>query len=672
MGKFINKHKPIIKWLLIGFFIRLILSFLFNSTFDFFNILAISKSVADTSSLVDGFFVLKRHGLEVQLYGKIYYQLIALYLQALEKIKILEIRYLFDTKAYQGPHSYLEGLFHWGPPLYQLISIKSLQFLFDAIFVYFLYQTAKLIKIIEAKKVLVFWALTPFIIIGPYAVFQSDFAMLACFIAGVFFWMKGVEENRTGFFSKNTLLTFAFLSLGAVIKQVPFLIIPFAVISFSKDIKSFILHSASAGFFYFFFNQPWDKDSSLIKQYYLMSKESTAILNFQLNSTSVFLFLYFFLLLIVLLRKNIIFQDKKNVLYITTLILSIVFTTEDSTFLFPQFNIWIMPFLALLTLIKPEFGLLFIAPILGLFKRAMIGVDLSGLLRPVFGYGFYNTLDYKDIVRGIINPDLFGLFLTTAMTVAYIYLILLVIVELFSIKQLEWLKINIKKIKLDLNLITLVIFIGYFCLFIFDFIVKTRLVIIPSQAYQLDNKKFQISTLPLEVKVSNPKGKTITDIEIRAEKNDIQYLDFTIFKFVDDKNRVIYIQKVNDFLFPVVADYFNIILNRPLKNKKFKILIYKEKGYNTISLFQAKFSGDIIGNTIYIYDNPPKEDIIDITFPKTVVDIKLRGQYEPYQMLHGVIYHLNNKPKFFVAYFSLIGLVGLAIIFLLLNCSKTA
>src|SRR3989338_8660623 len=236
----IKKHKAVLQLLLLGIIVRLLWIFFFNSTFDFFNILALSKSVFDTGRLSDGFFVLKQNNLEVQLYGKIYYQLIALWLKVLEVFKIIEVRYLFDTKAYTGPNGYLEGLFHWGPLLYQIISIKFFQFFYDGIFLYFLYQISKLINPSKSKHVLLFWALTPFLMIEPYSVYQSDFAMLAFFIAGIYFWMKELIQKDNGLFTKNKILAFFFLSLGAVIKQVPILVIPFAIISFSQNIFSFL------------------------------------------------------------------------------------------------------------------------------------------------------------------------------------------------------------------------------------------------------------------------------------------------------------------------------------------------------------------------------------------------------------------------------------------------
>lgn len=651
MINLIRKNKNIIKLVLLGVLIRLILMFVFNSIYDFFNILALSKSIADTGNLTDGFFVLKRNSLQPQLYGKIYYQISALWLFLLDKIKILQIDYLFDTKPYQGIATYMEGLFYWGPALYQLISIKLVQFFYDFILLFYLYKTAKIINPQKATKTILFWAINPFLIIVPYAVFQSDLAMLAFFMAGIYFWI-----------SNKKLSAFFFLALGAIIKQVPILILPFAIISFSKNIKSFLINSAMAGLFYFVLGQPWAKDTILLKQFFLMSKESMVILDFQLNSVSIFLFLYFCLILTFVFKKKAITLKPVNVIYFVVLLLSVVYITEGSEFLFPQFNIWIMPFLAILALNKPEYGLMLAAPIVGFFKRVVIGVDLTGLLRPTFGYGLNHIPDYKYFIGSLINPEIIGLIMTTIMTTLYFILILMIINDLFEIKKLEYIKTHKISHYISLDKVAIYIVVGYMLLFITDFTIKSRLSIIPTTAYQTDNKELPLTNKPLIVNVRNSPGKTITALDIRARKNEITYADFTTFRFRDKNNKIILEQKVSDYLFPVPDEDFIILLDKPIKNKEFSIEIFKEKGYNQIVFYEAKTIPDIIGGSIY--DNPVSEDVVNINFKNNVFILKFRGQYTFKDMWKGIVYHLNNKPKFFALYFTLIMLVGGSIIFI--------
>ncbi len=662
MLQFLKKHRVLLIIFLAGIVIRLLFAFFFNSTFDFFNILALGKSVADTCSLVAGFFALKRFGLQVQLYGKIYYELTALCLKVLDKVKLIQLRYLFDTKTYENPATYLQTLFHWGPPLYQLISIKMLQLLFDFVFVYFFYKTAALLKPKLASKALFFWAFTPFLMIVPYAVFQSDFFMLTCLMAGVYFWTKSLHADHNKGITRNKILTFTFLSLGAVVKQVPILLIPFAVFSFSGSLINFIFYSGISGIFYILLGQPWDRDAALMKQFFLMSKESTAILNFQLNSTSIFLFIYFFLLFLVFIKRKELFRNPRIPVFISILILSIIYMTEDSSFLFPQFNIWILPFLAILTLLDPGYGIFFLGPVFGFFKRVMIGVDLSGLLKPTLGYGFSNMLDYKYLASGVINSDLVGLFITSAMTVVYAYLFILLFSELFSLTRIrDFLTIKTRSLRLDLGKITILLVTLYSVLFVCDFVIKTRFVVMPSQAYQDIEKRIYLSTTPLEVKVSNQKGHTINALEIRSQRNEINDYDNTVFTFRKPDNSILFVQKVNDFAFPEVEDYFTVKLDQPITAKHFNIFIAKEKGANKISFRAAKLIGDTVGSSIY--DTPSQDQYVHLTFmEKNVFEMNIRGQYEPDQMIRAIRYHISQKPVFFMVYFAIIGLLALAII----------
>lgn len=661
MYNFIKRHKLIFQLLLLGLIVRLLFMFFFNSTFDFFNILAISKSVSDTGNLTDGFFVLKRNGLEVQLYGKLYYQLTALWLKILEAVKVLDIRYLFDTKAYQGAADYMVGLFHWGPPLYQLISIKFLQLFYDGIFVYSLYNIAKLINEKYSKSILLFWAIVPFLMIVPYSVFQSDFTMLTFLTAGTYLWMKELSQPNSKPVTVGKVSTIILFALGAVIKQVPIVFLPLVIISFSRNIVTSVFYTLISLLAYLVIRQPWAADATLIQQFSLLSTESTAIFSFRLNGTSIFLFLYLLITLAVFLYRKSIFSDPKKVIYIIALLLAAIYLTEDSTLLFPQFNLWIIPFLALLTLIRKEYGLLLLAPIFGFFKRLMIGVDLSGLLNPTFGYGFNHLLDYKDLIR-FASQDLLGTALTSFMAFLYICLAVLVLGDLFDIKSFENIREKLKVFKFSLIQIAVTITLGYYALFAIDMIVKTRVTLLPSPNYQMTSK-LALSKKPIEVNVTNSERQTINGLELPAHRASLSYPDYTVFKFLDDKNNELFTQKVSDFTFPKLSDeMFNIPLNKPINNSRFKVLIYKEHNYNTIYFNSVKFTGDVMGGSIY--NNPKDSAVLKLEFPKETFAINFRGQYGWNQIVQGVSYHLKSKPKFFIAYFSLIAILIAVLVFI--------
>src|SRR3989338_1322624 len=108
MRKKILQHKVIIIIILVGVIHRLIFALLFNHMFDFGSILALIKSVADTGDITAGFIVLKNNNILSQFFGKLFYQLGALWLYFLQFMHILDIRYIFDINPYQNIESYME------------------------------------------------------------------------------------------------------------------------------------------------------------------------------------------------------------------------------------------------------------------------------------------------------------------------------------------------------------------------------------------------------------------------------------------------------------------------------------------------------------------------------------------------------------------------------------
>ena len=185
--KIIEDNRLELTFLFLGIGLRLIYSLFFTQMVDFINILALVRSVAETGNLIDGFTALKRIGFEVQLYGKIFYQVLGFWLIFLDKIKLLHIPFLLDTKPLGNIHSYLIGLWQWSPPLYQLVAIKQIQFVWDIIFGFFTYLSAKMINKKLAPLAIAFWAFNPYFMMINYAFLMPDILMMGCLIAGSYF-----------------------------------------------------------------------------------------------------------------------------------------------------------------------------------------------------------------------------------------------------------------------------------------------------------------------------------------------------------------------------------------------------------------------------------------------------------------------------------------------------
>ncbi|MCL4386686.1 MAG: hypothetical protein M1326_10320 [Cyanobacteria bacterium] len=538
MIRYISKNRKIISLILIGVVFRLLFSLFFTHIFDFRNILALVKSVADTGGITAGFFVLKKSGFEIQLYGKIYYQIAALWLFILDKLKLIDIRYLFDIGAYKNFSSYMVGLYQWDPPLYQFVSIKLIQFFYDFVFLYFFYKLALEIKIKNTSLVLLLWAINPFLVFAPYAMFQSDLAMLAFLTGGIYFAVKSLNniQNKT----KYILLSLFCLAIGAVIKQVPILFLPVVLIIFSETIISFILYLLFFLFAYVIISQPWSSDASFIKQFFLQSKESLALFNFQLNGVSIFLLSYCILIFFILINKNKIRLNSYFLVHISILIIGLILITENSDFLFPQFNIWIIPFLILIALLDHKYSIFIAAPIIGFLKRSMIDNDfLSGALSTSFGKQLSHLPRSELILLQLFNPTLINIFLNTLIIATYLLLFVLIIGTFLKSS-----KLNAFLAKYEIYFqkyyksILILFFLSYFVFLFPQYSVKSKYVILNTGSYEDINTPIYLKNQKISLVISNPNLLTINGLKIQAVLKNGNNYDSLIFQFINkDDNK---------------------------------------------------------------------------------------------------------------------------------------
>ncbi|MDO8497950.1 MAG: hypothetical protein Q7S61_05410 [bacterium] len=656
------KNKSVlIGLLLLGIFIRLVAVFLLNYSYDFFNILAIIKSVADTGNMSDGFLALSRHGFQIQLYGKIYYQIAAFWLLILEKVKILEIKYIFDTKPFKDSYTYMDGLFQWGVPLYQMVAIKLSQVFYDILFVIFLIKTGSLLRLKNSKALMLFWAVTPFLILIPYAMFQSDFAMLSFLMAGTYFWLKSTSDEHNKSIVPKLLCLFFFV-LGGITKQVPMLFIPFALISFSKNIKSFLVYSLCAGVFYILLGQSWGSDTQLIKQFFLNSIESTAIFNFQLNGVSLFLFAYFAILFFYFLNQ----EKFKGIytIYLIAIVIFIVYITEDAALLFPQFSIWILPFLALISLHKPAYSWMLFIPFVLFMKRFITDSDLlAGVFLPTLGNRLGSVIDYKTFIQAYFSPNLIGLILTSFAGFLQILAIGSLLNEFITLPILNRLHETIGKLKWDLVKVTKLIFFLYLLLLLADFTFKSRFIPLPSPNLEESQKEIALTGKPLSIYIENPKPNTITTVDLAIRRKQITFPDTTVLRFKNPQGKILSETKVSDYAFPTVREYVTVFLKKPVSEKKLILEIYKEHGYNEIALQEALFiPGRYMGLGRFKtgYDEPLDSEYITTSYPKTKFMVGFRGVYGIDDVFNALSFHIQNKPKFFLLYipFTLIILIS--------------
>lgn len=562
--------KKIIALLCLGISLRLIYGLLFNQMVDYMNILSLAKSVADTGNITLGFFNLKKVVFEPQLYGKIYYQIIALWLKFLDWLGIIKIKYLFDTKPLTEPQSYMIGLWQWSPPLYQLTVIKLIQFIWDFLFVFFLYKTAKLINKNLAWLSILFWALNPYFMMINYAFFMPEMFMLAAFVGGLYFWLRLFEKNNKDSFLFKTLAIF-FLTLGAVIKQVPLLLIPFLMIFLIKRIRDFIIYPFLFLIFYLFLKQGWAEDGYFINKFFLFSKESMGILSHQFNSIPYFLIFYSLILIIFIFKKNLL-DNKETILALPVLILSLVYLHEPRFFI--QFTIWILPFTFLIGLLSYKYFSFFTLSLFSVvIKGLMNDMYLSPILSPTFGAMYNEFLENRFFIDKFFNYDIFDALSKLIIFIIYLIFIVEIINKILKNKFffIEILNNIFRELGFDYKKIIIIFFTVYIVSNVIDYKIKSNFILLPQREFQVSTEEIKITKKPIILNVSNPSKRSISSVEFAiSRRGSMVYDDYLILDFYKNNEKFLS-KKINDY---EIGDNFEkpfvAILPKKLMMKNFR------------------------------------------------------------------------------------------------------
>lgn len=648
---FLNRYKLVISIISFGVGIRLFFAFSFNHLFDYFNILVLSKSVADTNSLLEGFFVLKNAiNHESQLFGKIYYQVIAAWLYLLDAIKVVDIDFIFDTKPYDPKTPYMSGFGQWGPLHYQITAIKLIQFLYEGIFLFFFLSTIRLIKRHSYNALIIgalFWTLNPFMIYATYVPFQSDLAMTSFLLGGVYFGIKILSKKEKRITSKEMIMMSACFAIGAIIKQVPILfIIPFLIL-LTPSVKSFFLNSAIFAAFYYVISQPFSSDTLLMKTFFLTSEESTALFNFTLNNASFMIMIYGLALILIFINRTTIRKNPFNLLRITIILLSMIYISEDIPFLYAQFNIWIMPFLILMAFLDPIFAVFLLVPIIGFYRWIIIDNGaMTGSMMLTFGSALDNIPSFESLLNAVLQPKLIHRFINSFFILGH------AIIIYYSIKY--WNNSKVFITKLPLIWIPIIIVSIYICFFTYDFLVRSNLAQVTNFKY-FDTHDQLMTTAPITFTVRNNNRRAISGIEIALMRKSIQKSDFVVLEAFDEKGSVLVHKEVNDYTIPNGFGEFYIPFGNNLKNKKIKIQISKKYGQNQILIQQADTSSyessyeRYYGHYDSFYDSKP----VTLSFPNEMYKVNVLGKYSLGDMFMNFKNHFYQRPIFYYVYLTL-------------------
>lgn len=647
---------PILKIIFLGLILRLVAAMFFTHTFDSFNIIALSKSITDTGGLIDG---LNKIG-DVQLYGRIYYQIIGFWMMLLEKLSLLHLSFIFDTKPYVGTGiGYLEGFPWMGPQIYQLFLIKLIQFVFDIPFLFFLLGITNLIKPVGKKSMAWFWAINPLFIYVGYVIFQSDLAMVSMLTGGVYLvLLSGKNSNKINPYS---ILALLLLAIGAILKQVPLLIVPFALLQLSGSIRQGILYLVLFFLFYFIGYQPWSIDSLLIKKHFLTSTESMALFNFTLNGLNIFFLLYIITLSTFAYIRRLGKVSPNIFIAFVLLVISVIYLSEDIGFFFIQFSIWAMPFIALLSLSDSFFTIFLLGNLIGFYIRVLSDNSiLSGSMAVAFGEVFTKLPTYHEIIGKIVPMDIVTKFLTTLFMMLFGLLIFYIYYTLQKKLYLRSIEIIRKKLNISLTLMATVIFTIFISVGIIELYYMTHHVQLTNYVFQ-NTQKTTLTQEGILLHIVNKEDQSITGLNLLLQPASIKNNGSIIFEAINPKtHQTLTTGKINDLSLPDKKAYSPLVFKHKIKAKKFDILVKKDSSANEVSIFktdQYSYATSSLPNYDSFYLNRP----VLVSPTKQMVDMNITGIYSIGDLLQNFTGQISKKPVFFLIYFSLLSLGVIAL-----------
>ena len=643
---------------------KVTLLFDISHIFDYFNILVLAKSIADTNTLSEGFFVIKRGlNVESQLFGYIYYQVIAVWLHILNAIHIIRLDYLFDSKSFR-PGDYMSSFTQIRPELYQLAMIKWIQFVYDAIFLFFITRLSDIVTHHNKRAKLAcifFWAFNPILIYSAYVPFQSDLAMIAFLTAGVYFAVKVHIASSNSIISRNVFAMLLCFAIGALIKQVPLLFVIPCILLLSNNLKAVVVRALVFSGLYLLLSQPWNPDSAIVRQFFLTSTESTALFHFSLNHVPVFIVLYILLQFFIVAKRRELLAIQAIPIFLGAIILSILFICEDTTYLYAQFNIWLFPFLMMLVLIDKRYALFFIGPIIGFYKWIIMdGGAVSGSLHIALGEPLGQSISYPTIVSSFIKFELLDSFLAATFITSNIALGISSIATIFGRPITHGIPLNLWKV-------TAMIIIIYTCFFVFDYTLKSRNVLFVSSGNATDNMRL-VSPDAVSVQINNPDQQSINSVQIDIKRDRLVANEKTIMTVIDkDTGDVIEQKQFSDAQLPAEFDQFIYFFNKPTSIPRIMFTIRKVGGSNNILLRTTSEHANPpmpIGDRYYTHNH------MKLDFPGPRFVISVRGIYGATDVLDVLQYHWSTSPVFYSITFSIMLLSSMISVTLIIFAIK--
>lgn len=666
--KIVRDHQIFLGFLFLGIAIRAFASFSLNHLIDITWHLAFARSVFDTGDLTEGFMTILRAGDTSQIHGKIWYQIMAAWLWILEQLRLIRVDYLLDTKAFSDSANYLVGFRQWSPPLYQLTAIKAIQFVWDMLLAISMYGLASRLRVKHPSFIILFWALNPFLIMVGYGIMMTEIAMLFGLVGGIYYWVCATDAKT----EKNRIIHYAlatgFFAFGAVIKQLPLLMIPVMLLTVIHKKRVALTIILSFLTTYTLLRQPWAGDHALIQNYFFFSEQSMGLFRYKIAEIPLFLIFYGSLLWYVFAKRFSLIKEPVRILELCILVIAIVYAV-DATF-FVQFLTWILPLAGLYALYdKKNMWMLFF--VFGaLYLKLFMSHDYyAGLLAPTIGSRFYDLLHHTNTIERFISYKFLDLIFSFIVKAVYIVIGIVLFLKIHTGRHA--MMESLEKIRTPFISTVLGIFLLYVGIFVGDFFIAKQHIKVPQYAFQTEWKELSTKANPMSVAVNNKVGYTIRALTLPLTHDGSNFNDATIFTIQTPKET--FAVKVPDFKLPRnYENEYTIYFPKPIRDSSFTITISKEKNLNNVRLYEGRAIEQINspGNSIYQgYDTQGKDRLVTYDFGKNKEFVLfLRGDYTFRDIVTGLTFHMSHTLKkiYFGTYFFMTFIflsLGLGLIF---------
>ena len=295
------------------------------------------------------------------------------------------------------------------------------------------------------------------------------------------------------------------------------------------------------------------------------------------------------------------------------------------------------------------FALFLLAPVVGFYRWVIIDNGTSiGSMWITFGKPFSDMPSFDYVLQQFLSPFIIRSGINSLFIVLYILLIVYILNKQTDIPFIKYITLN--------RAISALVLI-YAAFFTFDLCYRGNLLRLTNVNYH-GTQEEKLTIKPIKIVAINPEKKALTGIDIQLSRNNIKKHDYIQLIIKDVSGKTLDVKRISDFDVPVnYGDYF-IPFNKAISLEKFNIYISKVYGQNTILIktAESKSIPELVNQGYMDYDAYYKSNQLDISFPEKMYVTNLRGRFSVKSMTTNLLYHIKQKPSFYLGFFSLLGI----------------